>query len=195
MDAREERILEEVKDFAAVAHGEQLRKFSKERYIGHPIRVMGMVKEYKPDLSILSAALLHDVLEDTPTGKSELREFLQSVMEEPDANHTLLLVEELTDTYIKSNYPTLNRRMRRSLEAERMSSVSPDAQTIKYADIIDNVVDIVKHNTDFALVYLRESRMMLDRMTKGNLQLYQRALKTTDDCMREYWDKANIKAL
>lgn len=195
MDAREERILEKVRDFADKAHGEQKRKFSKERYISHPIRVMKMVREYKPDLPIMSAALLHDVLEDTPTGTSELKEFLLSVMEAGKASDTLHLVEELTDIYIKANYPTLNRRTRRSMEAERMASVSPNAQTIKYADIIDNVTDIVRYNTDFAFVYLRESRMMLDKMTKGDLQLYQRALKTIDDCMQEYWNKANVKAL
>src|SRR5690606_34381100 len=109
-----------------------------------------MVREYKPDLPIMSAALLHDVLEDTPTGTSELKEFLLSVMEAGKASDTLHLVEELTDIYIKANYPTLNRRTRRSMEAERMASVSPNAQTIKYADIIDNVTDIVRYNTDFA---------------------------------------------
>jgi guanosine-3',5'-bis(diphosphate) 3'-pyrophosphohydrolase len=184
-----------VREFADQAHGSQTRKYTGEKYITHPVRVMELVREYNPSLPVLSAALLHDVLEDTMVGQRELGNFLKTVMDDAQALRTLVLVEELTDVYIKNDYPQLNRRSRRAREAERLSSVSMEAQTVKYADIIDNVLDIVHHETDFALVYLREAKQILDKMTLGDAQLYARALKTLDNCLLEYWHKSNVKAL
>jgi guanosine-3',5'-bis(diphosphate) 3'-pyrophosphohydrolase len=190
-----EDTLFKVREFADNAHGNQVRKYTGEKYITHPVRVMEMVSEYNQEIPVLSAALLHDVIEDTLVGKRELGNFLKTVMSEPQALETLALVEELTDIYVKADYPQLNRRVRRTKEAERLSAVSAKAQTIKYADIIDNVLDIVHHESDFALVYIREGKQILDKMPMGNPQLYVRALKTIDDCLLEYWNKANVKAL
>lgn len=58
-------ILKNIEEFARQAHGDQQRKFADEPYIMHPIRVMQLCGEYASDLPVLSAALLHDVLEDT----------------------------------------------------------------------------------------------------------------------------------
>src|SRR3954454_23071399 len=112
-------ILEEIKDFADRAHGNQMRRYTPERYIVHPIRVMKTCKEYTNDITILAAALLHDVLEDTPVTKKELLAFLLKLMSEENAKRTVQLVEELTDIYIKENYPTWNRKKRKIKEAER----------------------------------------------------------------------------
>src|SRR4051812_49401817 len=102
-------ILDEVKDFADKAHGNQMRRYTPERYIVHPVRVMKTCREYSNDVTILAAALLHDVLEDTPVKKEELKTFLLKLMSEEEANKTVQLVEELTDVYIKENYPHWNR--------------------------------------------------------------------------------------
>jgi guanosine-3',5'-bis(diphosphate) 3'-pyrophosphohydrolase len=195
MAAVDKDILEMVKQFADQAHGNQMRRYANERYIAHPIRVMEMCREYTEEVPVLAAALLHDVLEDTSTDKETLSEFLDSVMEKDQASKTLQLVEELTDVYIKSEYPLMNRRARRTREAERLSDVSPEAQTIKYADVIDNVSDIAKQETDFALVYMRECKQLLQEINKGNSWLYGRAVQTVDECLQQYWNKANIKAL
>lgn len=188
-------VVEKVKMFADEAHGDQMRKFAKERYIVHPIRVMEIVRDYSQELPLLAASLLHDVLEDTKVTPDELKHFLDSVMDQRESDRTLQLVIELTDVYVKARYPKLNRRTRRTREAERMSDVSSDAHTIKYADIIDNVLDISKHDTDFALPYMRESKQLLQHMTKGNPGLYERALSVINESMQLYFQKANIKAL
>ena len=73
-----DNILEEVKSFASEAHGEQKRKYTPEPYIVHPIRVMEICKKYTDDVRILSAALLHDVLEDTSVTEKEMFQFLNS---------------------------------------------------------------------------------------------------------------------
>lgn len=195
MDLNQNEILEKIKAFADTAHGTQMRKYSDEKYINHPIRVMETCRHYTNDLVILAAALLHDVLEDTDVTKHELNTFLSSVMDKGMVTLTIHLVDALTDVYVKSEFPDLNRRARRKKEAERMADVNPDAQTIKYADIIDNVVDVARQDTDFALVYIRESKQLLQEINKGNLQLYEKAVQTVDDCLQEFWNKANIKAL
>ncbi len=156
--------LEKVKNFAEKAHGEQRRKYSGERYISHPIRVMEMCEQYTDDDSMLAAALLHDVLEDTEVTEKGMRAFLHDVMPPEMADRTLEMVIELTDTYTKKNYPGLNRRSRKSKEAERLSKVSGDAQTIKYADVIDNATNIFVHDPDFAVVFIQEGRGVLKRM-------------------------------
>jgi guanosine-3',5'-bis(diphosphate) 3'-pyrophosphohydrolase len=191
----DQEILEKVRAFADEAHGAQMRKYTEERYIAHPMRVMETCREYTQQLPVLAAALLHDVLEDTNVSETALTAFLSSVMTTKDAEKTFQLVEELTDVFIKSDYPALNRRTRRTREAERLAEVSAEAQTIKYADVIDNVVDITKNDADFALVYLRENKQLLREINKGNQWLYGRAVQTVDDCLRQFWNKANIRAL
>jgi (p)ppGpp synthase/HD superfamily hydrolase len=188
-------IIEKVKMFADEAHGDQMRKYVDERYIVHPIRVMEIVRDYNQALPLLSAALLHDVLEDTSVTHEELKYFLDSVMNQEDSDKTYVLVKELTDEFIKANYPKLNRRTRRTREAERLAEASLDAHTIKYADIIDNVNDISQHDKDFALVYIRESKQLLSHITKGDPELYSRAMEVVNEAMQQYFHKANIKAL
>lgn len=181
--------------FADGAHGNQMRKFAKERYIVHPIRVMEIVRTYTQELPLLAASLLHDVLEDTQVTPEALKYFLDSVMSQEESDRTFKLVIELTDVFTKANYPKLNRRTRRTREAERLADVSADAHTVKYADIIDNVLDISRHDTDFALPYMRESKQLLQHMTHGNPALYARSLSVVNESMQQYFQKANIKAL
>jgi len=179
-----EDILEQIKNFADRAHGVQMRKYTPDRYIVHPVRVMNICKEYTNDISILAAALLHDVLEDTPTTKIEIENFLVKLMDAEQAGKTVTLVEELTDVYVKKEYPQWNRQKRKEKEAERLSATSPDAQTIKYADIIDNSVEIVDHDRGFAVVYLNEGKDILEKINKGDPKLHQRAKETVEDAIR-----------
>ena len=169
-----------VEAYATKAHGEQRRKYTPEPYIVHPIRVMKLCAEYTDKISILCAALLHDVLEDTEVDEEQMLSFLRTVMDENEAKETLALVVDLTDVYIKDNYPQFNRRKRKDLERERIARTSSDSQTIKYADIIDNCNEIVKHDRDFAKVFLNECRLTLKVMGKGDEKLYRRAVETVE---------------
>ena len=171
----DDEILRQVTAFTDNAHGSQKRKYSPDRYIVHPVRVMELCRAHTTDITVLSAALLHDVLEDTAVSKSAITHFLSDLMDAPKAKRTLLLVEELTDQYVKSAYPSFNRRRRKALELERMSTISADAQTIKYADIIDNCKEIVLKDPDFAKVFLNECLKLLKELKDGNKELYKMA--------------------
>lgn len=64
---------------AATAHCGQRRKYTNEPYIVHPLEVIQILMQHGiTDEVILSAAVLHDVIEDTPHGSTWLRaKFLQ----------------------------------------------------------------------------------------------------------------------
>lgn len=176
-------ILNYIRHFADKAHGQQLRKYTGERYIAHPVRVMQTVGEYNDDICVLAAALLHDVLEDTPVKAHEMEIVLLQVLEPSDVRKVLQLVTELTDIFVKKDFPKLSRRARKAKEAQRLSSVSRDAQSIKYADIIDNVTDIVSQDADFAGVFIREAQDSLRVMKNGDAVLRDRAIKLVDGCL------------
>ncbi len=144
-----------------------------------------MLSEYTQDISMLSAALLHDVLEDTPVTSDDIKIFLQDIMLSSEVRKTIRLVEELTDVYIKSSFPHLNRRQRKDLEIARIAKTSRDSQTIKYADIIDNCVEIVKHDRGFAGKFLSECREILRQAPNGDKKLYERAVGVLNVAIKE----------
>jgi (p)ppGpp synthase/HD superfamily hydrolase len=180
-----ETILKKISSFADAAHGDQKRKYADERYVQHPIRVMKTCQQYGYPLPVLAAAILHDVLEDTDVTRGQIKEFLLTILNETDTNHTLSLVTELTDVYSKDQYPKLNRQQRKAREARRLEKVSAEAQTIKYADLIDNANGIVEHGADFAPVFLREGNALLGKMKKGNNELREKAIEVIAKEMKQ----------
>jgi (p)ppGpp synthase/HD superfamily hydrolase len=177
-----EDVLKKVEDFARKSHGSQRRKFVDELYIEHPIRVMKTCSGVTGELSILAAALLHDVIEDTQVTVDEMKSFLLQVMTSTEAARTVNLVIELTDVYTHSAYPQWNRRVRKDKENERLKSTSNDSRTIKYADMIDNAEGIA--GNDFAPKLLREMRTNLKVIPGGNEALYHQAVQKVEDGLR-----------
>ena len=170
-------ILDRIIEFTDHAHGEQTRKYSPDRYIVHPVRVMKICSRYTDSLPVLAAALLHDVIEDTPYTRDDLSEFLQNHMTDEEQALTLELVMELTDVYVKKKFPALNRFTRKKKELNRLKKISPQAQTIKYADIIDNAMEISQSDPDFAKRYLQECHDIVSALKDGNLELRSIALE------------------
>jgi (p)ppGpp synthase/HD superfamily hydrolase len=184
-------ILIQIQGFAKDAHGDQQRKFEPEPYITHLVRVKKLCEEYTTERPILAAALLHDVLEDTAVTKQQIIDFLSFIMSEKETKLTVQFVTELTDVFTKKNYPLWNRRKRKLKEAARLGEASPQAQTIKYADIIDNSQSIINSTDNFASVYLYECRDLLKQINKGDKDLYKRAVDTVDICIHDLTDTIN----
>ena len=68
--------IERAYETARAAHAGQFRK-SGEPYITHPLAVAKILAEWHLDPQALMAALLHDVVEDTPTTKTEIAQALR----------------------------------------------------------------------------------------------------------------------
>ncbi len=185
-------VLEQVEAFARQSHEGQRRKFADEAYIEHPIRVMHICAEVSNKTPVLAAALLHDVLEDTTVTRVGMQEFLLTIMPAPAANETLKYVIELTDVFTHRAYPQWKRRVRKDKEIERLATSSPCAQTIKYADIIDNARDIAGSGSGFTYKFLHECQKLLRRIPKGDQQLYWQARNTVDQYLAKEFHTAAI---
>ena len=58
-------ILDKAIEFATQAHAGQVRKGTSIPYILHPLEAAAICATVTDDLEVLSAAVLHDVVEDT----------------------------------------------------------------------------------------------------------------------------------
>jgi guanosine-3',5'-bis(diphosphate) 3'-pyrophosphohydrolase len=117
--------------FAARKHRDQRRKDEEASpYINHPISVSLLLAEIGgiADAEILSAAILHDTLEDTATTPEEL--------EATFGMRIRKLVEEVTDD------KHLPKARRKELQIDHASQLSADAVLIKLGDKISNVLDV-----------------------------------------------------
>jgi guanosine-3',5'-bis(diphosphate) 3'-pyrophosphohydrolase len=118
-------------EFAADRHQGQRRKGETKRpYIGHCIEVARLIAEIakSDDPTILSAAILHDILEDTETTREELSEaFGERVAD---------FVWQVTDD------KSLPKKERKKLQIDHAPHLSPAAKLIKLADRISNVREI-----------------------------------------------------
>jgi hypothetical protein len=160
-------------DFVTEKHGSQVRKYTGEPYIRHLINVAELVSKY--DKNLIEAALCHDLYEDTSCTFNELYKKMVDIgYDGRKAYSTAMLVKELSDVYTSEDYPYLNRAKRKENEAKRLGKISPNAQTIKYCDLLDNTSSIVERDKSFAPVYLQEKVSILDRMVAGNTDLYNR---------------------
>ena len=78
--AQVERV-REAYEFGAERHEGQTR-ISGEPYITHPVAVADILADLKLDADTLVAAILHDVIEDTPTAKAEIASMFGQVVAE-----------------------------------------------------------------------------------------------------------------
>jgi (p)ppGpp synthase/HD superfamily hydrolase len=129
----------------------QVRKYTYEPYWKHPVAVAELVKTVPHTPEMVSAAFCHDVIEDTPCTEAELRAELGGAVGD--------LVMWLTDISKPSDG---NREVRKRIDRAHTAAAPREAKTVKLADLIDNSRSIIALDPDFAKVYLREKRLLLD---------------------------------
>jgi len=119
--------------FAAEKHRGQIRKDKNgSPYITHPLAVAQILWEIGEiyNTEILSAAILHDTLEDTPTTIAELADHFGDTV--------LAIVLEVTDD---KSLPKLERKRRQVLHAPELSR---PARLIKLGDKLANCSDVLE---------------------------------------------------
>ena len=165
-------LVDKARTFAKVAHAAvgQVRKYTGEPYIEHPIAVARIVRDFRGTESMICAALLHDVVEDTGVTLDLIRaEF---------GDYIASLVSDLTDV---SKPEDGNRAVRKAIDRDHSAAACAEAQTVKIADLIDNGRNIAKHDPDFARVYFREKERLLDVLTKADTELVSVAWGVIED--------------
>lgn len=155
--------------FAKAAHDSigQTRKFTDgQPYWIHPLEVAEIVAGVTDDAELQAAALLHDTLEDVPWVTAEL---LAALFGERVA----ALVVEVTNV---SSDADGDREVRQALERAHMAGASPDAKTIKLADVLSNVSKLAERSPEFALSYLPEKAALLQALEGGDPTLRARCM-------------------
>jgi GTP pyrophosphokinase len=158
--------------FATEKHKGQVRKGDGRPYILHPISVLirlNNVKESKNIFLLMTACILHDVVEDCGVTLDEISKKF--------GLHVAGLVEELT--LDKSNYETIGKKEYLAQEMVHMSSY---ALAIKLCDRLDNVSDMKSMSEDFRKKYKDETNFILNRLsgrklTKTHLKLIKEIRK------------------
>ncbi|CAA9889911.1 bifunctional (p)ppGpp synthetase II and guanosine-3',5'-bis pyrophosphate 3'-pyrophosphohydrolase [Candidatus Methylobacter favarea] len=89
-------------EFGAAAHSGQFRK-SGEAYICHPVSVAISLAEMRMDVNGIMAAILHDVIEDTPVTKKELAtQFSEEVAELVDGVTKLTQIDSKSKSHAET---------------------------------------------------------------------------------------------
>lgn len=160
-------IVTRAREFAIHAHRNHKRKYTNEPYFVHLEEVAKMVEAVGGTPEMIAAAYLHDSVEDVGVTLLEIMvEFGPQVMS---------LVEMLTDVSKPSDG---NREIRKNIDFQHTAQASPNAKTIKLADLISNTGSIVQYDKDFAKVYLKEKERLLPMLKEGNVELFNKACDT-----------------
>ena len=151
----------EALNFARKMHLGQLRKYTGEPYITHPIEVADLVETYlssiarSSDCVILDAvliAILHDTVEDTEATIEDIEETFGSNV----AKGVWFLTK--TPSFIG------NRRTRKSMDESRLSKAPNIVKIIKAFDMLHNRRSIKKYDPKFYKVFEAETKSLLKAM-------------------------------
>lgn len=185
-DFKHDKIL----DYAIKKHEGQIRKYTGESYIIHPISVANIIREICSDIQPMDLDIVY---------RLEELAYLHDTVEDTDA--TLEEIESLFGEYYSKNVEYLtniskpedgNRKIRKMIDMEHTLKGSIDSIIVKLADIIDNCHDIVKRDASFAQKYLREKEEFIKRAKElftddGSIlyNIYQAILKKAEDIVKE----------
>ena len=165
-------VIEGVKDalaYATTAHDGQTRSDGSP-YIKHPMRVAQSVEQYKRSHNLealISAAYLHDTIEDTDTTHEDLERMFGGLVAS--------LVQELT-----SDKEEIKKIGKTQYLSNKMAKMSSYALVIKLADRLDNVQDIkTAKSKKWQERYRAETEQVLDYIER-NRALSRTHLKIID---------------
>ncbi|MGY2429566.1 HD domain-containing protein [Pseudomonas tolaasii] len=142
----------------------QKRKYTGEDYWHHPVEVMVILSQVVPGASeaMHVAALLHDVVEDTGVTLETVKDLFGETV--------ATYVEQLTDV---SKPEDGNRAARKAIDLAHTALASPEAKSIKLADLISNSRSIIERDPVFAVTYLAEKRALLEVLKEGDPELHR----------------------
>ena len=211
-----ERV-QEAYDFAFQAHEGQRRR-SGEPYITHPVAVADLLADLHLDSQTLIAAILHDVMEDTPTLKDEITtRFGQEVAELVDGvskldqiqfksraeaqaesfrKMLLAMVRDIRVIMVKLADRTHNMRTLGAMPPAKRRSIARETLEI-YAPIANRLgmhaIKVELEDLGFRALYPRRYRVIESavRKAKGNQKQFVAKIA---EAFKSALDKAGIPA-
>lgn len=149
--------------YAAEAHAEvgQVRRRTQDvPYIVHPREVADIVRTVSHTQAMLAAAWLHDVVEDTPRTRDDIRTEFDLVVGG--------YVGWMTDV---SRLEDGNRAQRVAMDRAHSAQAPAEVQTIKLGDIFANLRDAKYLRRGFLRRYLPEKRALIEALEHGDTRL------------------------
>jgi GTP pyrophosphokinase len=151
MDSKYSNLFFKAVKLAAEAHHEQRRKSTNDAYIVHPMRVAYLAIDAGLPIDACIAAILHDVVEDTPVT-------LQDLCEDGYSAETVQIVALLSKwwpegTSKDDKAPLMKQYFNRLVTNQQ-------AINIKLLDRVDNLRDmerLLSHKTGWAKKQIEES--------------------------------------
>jgi guanosine-3',5'-bis(diphosphate) 3'-pyrophosphohydrolase len=163
------RILQNAISLASRAHRWQIRKDKETPYVAHPFRVCMTLRHLFgiDDVRILTAAVLHDTIEDTTTDADDLIEGFG----EEIASWVALLSKD----------KRLPEAKRESAYRKQIETAPWPVKLIKLADLFDNVSDTSTLPPDKREKTFSKARTMLPHVLKGLPSKYKPAAQKLVD--------------
>lgn len=159
-------------EFAAARHKHQFRKGDdRAPFINHPIQVASLLANEggEKDPVLLTAAILHDVIEDTVETDQEKEELMQ-LISGIFGREVLELTLEVTDD------KNIEKQERKRLQIAEAGQKSVRARKLRIADKILNVRDITFHppvdwSVERIIEYFNWAEKVVDKIRGVNMKL------------------------
>lgn len=160
------------------SHFGQVRKYTGEPYIVHPVAVAIILYNFlqaKATYQMICACLLHDVPEDTEVSLNTLAKLFDK--------ETVHMVAGLTSA--SKWLVGFNRNKRKAIDKAFLKTTDWQTQSIKCADIIHNTESIVQHDRGFAVTYLKEKKDLIPVLSLADTKILDRVYQIVESGCEE----------
>jgi len=150
-------LIERAMAFAEEAHKGQVRKYNGQPYFTHPARVAKRLENLGFWPEMVAAGYLHDVVEDCGVKIEEIRS---------------LFGDKVADLVLGLTNPSkglkASRAERKKIDREHLATQTKNVKIIKLVDRIDNIREMNDADTDFKLLYAKETLLLIPCLYSSN---------------------------
>lgn len=132
---KKESLIDRAAEYATQCHAGQVRKGTGIPYILHPMEAATICLSFTDDLEVITAALLHDVVEDTDASIDEVRELF--------GERVAMLVAGESEDKREGLPPATTWRLRKEESIERLRCAKdPGTRVVCLGDKLSNIRSI-----------------------------------------------------
>ncbi|MCL1794592.1 MAG: HD domain-containing protein [Oscillospiraceae bacterium] len=166
-------ILEKAISFAAEKHSGYVRKGSDIPYIVHPLEALAIAAGITSDHDILAAAVLHDVVEDTPATLEDIAEkFGERIAE---------LVASESEDKMFDLPPSESWKLRKEATIQALQNASIDEKIIVLSDKLSNIRAIHRD-------IVREGDVIWEKFNQKDKKMHEWYYRAIADALTEISD-------